>query len=109
MGTVSFVIRITHQLSMQKNLIEIINDEMDKDLAALPKGTRLISTQSMPITGLSSDTVVLFGHPAFENGSRMTMEYKRITFNQGESKGVGVTEVLKSVRYFDKNDKELFV
>lgn len=112
MGTISYTIKVSHIMSLTKETGEsILNDEIDRALVVLPKGTTIVAKQQMPIVCLSVDTMVLFEHPAFESGSRLSMEYRRIAFVNGEgaSETVGQANVLQKVRYFDKEDKELFV
>ena len=117
MGTISYVVKvhamdfITSESRSKQEADSILNNEIDIALAILPKGTTIVAKQEMQIVALSLDTMILFEHPLFQNGSRLDIERKRAAYQIGEgnSATVGQTSVISKVRYFDKDDKELFL
>lgn len=108
-GVVGAVIRISYGWSMMKDgptPDERLQGEIDEYLSVMPKGTTVLSCEKLAITDLSLPYEVKFHSPLLQKAKRVELSHVReIAVLDGKLEQFNL---LLGVRYFDKDDKELY-
>jgi len=85
-----------------------VQEEIDRYLSILPKGTELVSRSQCAITDLSVTTEVIFKNPLLGNVKEVQLDYTRICCPTEDNQGLLQGVVVTGVRYLDKVHREMF-
>ena len=101
-------IRLNHTLFMMSGTTaRVVEEVIDEYLAVLPKGTKVVSTERLPMACLSVDYEVKFYNPLMKSIKRVELRHMRMAECIEEGR-VEHFQLLTGVDYFDKDGNNRF-
>jgi|ERR1035437_360821 hypothetical protein len=108
MGTVTYEFNMTFALVCMGNTDpkSVIDKEATRVLSNMPEGTKYLGHSVMPVTSLCVPYVMVFEHPAFQDGTKLETDWVRHCYTDGYYlKDVNIPT---GVRYFNPDGTPKF-